>query len=219
MIQPIQRFSLLFAARTGSSYLQTAFNNHPNMLCDNETRFVSIIYKDSQHITPNEKAHLIPDSAQITHSGIKIPVNLQRIYQFKHHFWRDNVFKKPMLICTRNPLRSYISWQLVRENQDKWSHKSYVQPVQIDIKAATRYVAGVNKMLQPFLEMQGQVLILKYEDGVKVNYRKALKFLGVPYRPPQTTLIKQTIKPLHDLVANYSELKKSRLWYFLPSDE
>jgi hypothetical protein len=183
----------MFTARTGSSYLQTAFSNHPNMICENEMQL--------------EKIHSVPDFAQITHSGIKISLREA-----------DKNANPPMLICTRNPLRSYISYRLVKENQEVWSKKPYIQPVRIDIKAATRYVADVNKVLQPFLETQGQILILKYEDGMKVNYRKALKFLRVPYQPPNTTLIKQTTKPLCDLVTNYNELKKSRLWYLLPSD-
>jgi len=183
----------MFTARTGSSYLQTAFSNHPNMLCENEMQL--------------EKIHSVPDSAQITHSGIKISLREA-----------DKNANPPMLICTRNPLCSYISYRLVKENQEAWSKKLYVQPIRIDIEAATRYVASVNKVLQPFLEMQDQILILKYEDGVKANYRKALEFLRVPYQPPNTTHIKQAIKPLHDLVTNYNELKKSRLWYFLPSD-
>ena len=269
MLHPIRRFSLLFTARTGSSYLQTAFMNHPNMFCGNESRWnrnrhtqklngrygpggrepVGNLERIISASDLNERIHYVPTTSTITHSGIKVPlqlmIHLQNISPsvddivrvdhqwpnksglgfspkhartFRHHFWRNNVFGKPILVCTRNPLRSYISWQLVKKNQDRWSHKPYDQPVQIDIKAATRYIAGVNKMLQPFLEMQSRVLILKYEDGVKVNYRKALKFLGVSYRPPSTTHVKQTTKPLRDLVVNYGELKKSRLWYFL-SDE
>ena len=230
MLHLIQRFSLLFSLRTGSSYLQTAFMNHPNMFCSNESRWMQTRQKS------NEKVHHVPAISKITHSGVKVPLtpaiiiaafptfrwplswahlakNPLSIRQaespFKQHFWRNNIFKKPILICTRDPLRSYISWQLVQKNQNKWSHRPYDQPVRINIKAAARFVAHTNKMLQPFLETQGQILILKYEDGVKVNYRKALKFLGVPYQPPQTDYIQQTTKPLYDLVINYNELKKS----------
>lgn len=208
MIQLTQQFSLLFLARTGSSYLQTAFNNHPQISCISEEAIVSIIYS-GKRLDPNADLH---PRTVLQYSGIKVPMTVMEKHHLDHGFWKANVWDRPIIVCTRNPLRSFISFMLVRGNNEAWYKKEYTEPVRIDIAEAKYFVRGVAGMLDPFLGMQNQqILVLRYEDGMDICYRRSLEFLGLEYVPPKSGFIQQTTRPLEELIVNYDELAASSL--------
>jgi hypothetical protein len=208
MLQMTQQFSLLFLARTGSSYLQTALNNHPDAACVSEEEIVSIVH-GGKTLAPNIDLHPQVISG---YSGIKVPMTVMERHHLDHGFWKTNIWGRPIIICTRNPLRSFISYKLVKGNDEAWFKVEYTKPVHIDITEAKRFVYGVVRMLDPFIGMQNQqILILRYEDGMDVCYRQSLEFLGLEYHPPKSGFIQQTTRPLEELVANYDELAESCL--------
>lgn len=208
MFQLTQQFSLLFLARTGSSYLQTSLNNHPGISCTSEEEIVSIIH-GGKTLDPAVDLH---PHVTLGYSGIKVPMTVMEKHHLDHGFWKTNIWDRPIIICTRNPLRSFISFMLVRGNDEAWYKKEYTKPVQIDITEAKRFVYGVVRMLDPFLGMQNQqILTLRYEDGMDACYRRSLEFLGLEYEPPRSGFIQQTTRPLEELVTNYDELAASSL--------
>jgi hypothetical protein len=209
----MEQFSIVFTARTGSSYLQTALKNHPHVACLDEDRLVNAMYANKGHVAKGEDIH--PQlSGNKKFSGIKVVI-LQNLYEFDHDFWATNVWDRPMIICTRNPLHSFISFRLVKENNEAWNKLEYQNPVTIDVDDAKEWIAGLKYLLQPFLDRPESKLVLHYEEGVEEMYRKSLYFLGIDYRKPVTSFTKQATRPLEELVTNYDELAQSELGYLL----
>jgi hypothetical protein len=205
MLQLTQQFSLLFLARTGSSYLQTALNNHPDITCASEEYIVETVHKEK--LDPNLDLH---PTISFGYSGIKVPLTVMEKYDLNHGFWETNVWHRPIIVCTRNPLRSFISYMLVHENNKAWFKREYTKPVYIDIDEAKRFVYGVVRMIDPFINIKNQqILVVQYEDGIDTCYRQSLKFLGLKYKPPKSSFTRQTVRPLKELVINYRELAAS----------
>ena len=215
MLQVTQKFSILFSARTGSSYLQTALDNHPHISCTNENEITSIVCGGGV-IKPDYCFHLDNLDIGTKYNGIKVPIGpflaVMEKYPFSHGFWKTNIWGRPIIICTRNPLYSFISYKLVKENNAAWFKKQYTKPVKINIEEAQKFVCDITRILNPFLNMKNErIIILRYEDGMDMCYKKALDFLDVDYQPPVSVFTKQATKPLRELVLNYNELEGSCL--------
>lgn len=209
----MRQFSILFFGRSGSSYLRSALNNHSEIYCASEAQFAPA---NRDIVDLNQDLHPFVVSG---YSGIKVPLQLVDGYPLDHGFWETNVWHRPIIICTRNPLRRYISFSLVRGNDYSWTKIAYSKPVHINISEARRFVMWSLRTLRLFVKLKGlQVLILRYEDGVDVCYSRALEFLGVNYEPPESYLTKQTTLPLEELIINYDELYTSNLGYLLKCD-
>jgi hypothetical protein len=213
MLMLNSQFSILFVARTGSTYLQDALNNHPNITCTNDDLLVNYAFNGGGDLDPKFDFH---PNIVFGHSGIKVPIDMIRKYPLSHGFWSTNVWDRPMVICTRNPLHSYMSYVLVKNNGSFWYGKDYIRPVTIDVQRAECYIRGMNNILKPFIQLKNQhKLILKYEDGVENCYRKTLDFLEIEYSKPKSMLTRQLTKPLKDMVLNYQEVKRSTIGYML----
>jgi len=207
-----EQFSILFIARSGSSYLQDTLNNHPNITCTNEDMFVNHIYFN-RSLNPDYDYH---PCTRHGYSGIKVPLTILEKHPLGSSFWENNIFRKPVIICTRNFLLSYISYELVKANNSAWSQLKYKNPILINISDAMRYIKTLNEMLEPFKHLSNQkILWLNYEDGVENNYYKALNFIGAHKYKPVVSYTKQTDREYKHLIINYEQMMKSPLGSFL----
>lgn len=113
---------------------------------------------------------------------------------------------------------AFFSYRLVKENNEAWFKRVYQKPTTIDIGEAITHIRDVQRLIQPFIEAKEKgekVLVVKYEDGVEEMYRKALEFLGIAYKRPTTAFIKQTVKPIEEMITNYDEVAQSEIGHYL----
>jgi hypothetical protein len=203
--------------RTGSHYLASILNSHPDVFCADEifrkynknifdTTYIQNIWKEKK--TPyyyNQKNNVWVNK-QCTHYGFVLfyeqanrpPGNYIQLEKFSI-----------ILLTRKNLLNRYLSEKLAEKYgfiNVPYENKIYINPqnciedIEIHIKQEQQLKEKFKN--QPLIEVA-------YEDLI-VNHNNIIKFLGLNTNIkliPQT--IKQRVKSQQEMIENYQELKKA----------
>ena len=231
---PIEKFVILAAPRTGSNYLCSTLNTHPDILCHHELFHADKIYY-ARNLTQGEI-----DLGTISYRNRMPKKFIQKIWQqtfdssaigFKllsgqnpqafDLVLKDKSIKK-ILLLRRNQLRTYVSL-LIAKKTNIWSvekskpkNDSQVS-VEINLDSFYEYINNsqtyyqrlrnkLNKSQQLFLEITYEDLFGRDRQEVQ---SKTLDFIGVKplSNSLQETHKKQNTNELQKLISNFTEVK------------
>lgn len=229
-IKPVQ-FVILNAPRTGSNYLCTVLNSHPDILCHHEIfnphvvgvarhlqgtefRIGSIEERNADPIQFLERVWNLPMGRSLV--GFKLCWRQNdAVYRF---LLREPAIRK-IVLKRRNRVRTFVSLVLARHTAEWVIYDDASQPkprpaIQIDPQALLDMVAFNNDYyseIEGSLRDSGQAFqTLYYEDVISGGgVAKALDFLGVASGgdgPLRGQTWKLTNAPLPQIVLNFDEL-------------
>lgn len=227
------RFVILAAPRTGSNWVCSMLNSHPEILCHHEIFNPAGIHYALDHRngdldigTPEERdraPEMILDRLWQTHFDKRVvgfKLNLGQDRRVFERVLADAAIKK-LVLLRRNRIRTYVS-EMIAEKTGRW--ESYdltdsIRPtlrIDVDlndlmnhIERNRRYFAGISKTL----ETSGQSFLqVEYEDLMaKADWSRLLRFLGVSSRSAELKpgTRKQSHADLRELIVNFVELESA----------
>jgi len=210
-----KKFIIISYSRTGSNFLVSLLNSHPNITCGGE-----LLGK----VTPN------PDYSKLLNNIFNSPNKTQGFKLFHYH--PMNVENNQLLFDTiqadksiriiflerKNLLKRYYS--LLKANQTKvWkvtnpkdiTHTK--SKISIDITKLIQTINSVTKYENLYKQMfrEHKHITIQYED-IENNYTqtcmKIFRFLDLRKHAAIGNTIKQNPGNLKDLIENYSELEE-----------
>jgi LPS sulfotransferase NodH len=224
------RFVVLSAPRTGSNWLCTLLDSHPDILCHHELfnpkgiHYALGLRDGSFSLGTKEERDRDPlgllaraFATHLGHGAVGFKINWSQDARVFDAVLRDVEVKK-ILTVRRNRIKTFVS-ELIAEQTGQWesyihrSPRGDVKSLRVDREALAehigrneRYYADLRERLRaterPYIEVA-------YEDlESDEEHARILGFLGVA--PPTSRLEAATFKRnpsnLKDLISNYEEL-------------
>ena len=230
-------FVILSAQRSGSTFLVSLLNNHPDIICTGEifkrVNPLNIIQPDFsyQHLKSkslkNQLQHYLRNEKSIhehldniyrnreEYLGFKLmPIQIKRFPSTLQYIY-DN--KIPILYLYRaNFLERYVSIKVASKTKAYSSRKTVrLKNIHLDPQ---KIVADLTKMqneldlLRAYASKADKNMELSFEELTKTNptksVEKILSFIGVTQSDSlQSEMKKMVKKPLSEMIENYSEIK------------
>lgn len=115
-----------------------------------------------------------------------------------------------VIVLERNEVHSVISFCIARETK-KWVGKKFYGSVRVDVDYVLRRLAFEKECRRCALALlkNHKMLKIKYEDMISdfdLTGERVSSFLSLPARKLNSPLVRQTQKPLSEVVENYHEL-------------
>lgn len=212
-----QKFIIVSRPRSGSEWLVSLLNSHPNCI----TRGEIFRYPTKEAAKKMfDKQFNRNWNSSINAVGFKI---------FYHHPLASNdltVWKlikedpsiKIIQLIRRNWIRVFISEEIGKKNNQwilKDNSKKKNEKIKVDIDSLANFLENNKKLLRVshFINLQEthEIFNIYYEDMVSdLNNEmvKLLKFIGLDCQELVTLFRKQNPEPLSALITNYSEVKE-----------
>jgi hypothetical protein len=230
----IVRFVILNAPRTGSNYLCTLLNSHPEILCHHEI-FNPHVVGVARHLQ-NAQFHL-GTIEERERDPIEFLGRVWRLNEDRHSVgfklcWKQNeaVFYavladqeiRKIVLKRRNRIKSFVSLLLARQTGEWVIYDDAAAPgarpkVHVDEEELLRHIAfndAYYAEIESAIKQPGHLgHVLYYEDLFsEISLCGTLRFLGVA-EPDPALLAGQTWKlsstSLRDLVASFDNLENS----------
>lgn len=213
------KFIILGRSRTGSNYLRSLLNSHPNVLCYGEVfREVGVGYEvvDTKKISENKVFHKY--ASEIKSVGFKL------FYYHANTTTTDSIWKyliennvKVIHITRKNMLETVVSRKR-SELTDAWTKKgenikSKEMNIELHYDECLKEFEWTEKLEAKARELfsQNPVLEVTYEDlssNPQEIANQICEFLGVSKVNLITSMQKQNNKKMSDVVSNYSQVKE-----------
>lgn len=224
------RFVILNAPRTGSNYLCTVLNSHPDILCHHEI-FNPLVVGVARHL--QDTAFRIGSIEERNADPVGFLGRVWSLPLGRSHVgfklcWRQNetIYRflleksaiRKIVLKRRNRVRTYVSLALARQTTEWVVYDDSAEPrprpaIQVDSRALLDMVAFNNDYygeIEGALRNSGQSFeTLYYEDLISGNgIAKALEFLGVASGGGELRgqTWKLTDSPLPQIIVNFDEL-------------
>ena len=224
-----QRFLIVAAPRSGSNYLCTLLNSHPEILChhevfnprgifyalefrDGSVDLGSLEERDSDPWGFLDRLWNIPTSSKCV--GFK--VTRGQAESVLEGLLHDSRVKK-IVLRRQNRVKSLVS-ELIAEKTDQWelycqTEKVSPPKVQVELHQLLSHAAEnetfYEEIFRTLASSQQPHIVLEYEHlGSRAEQDRALDFLGVtgPYSRLVPASVKQTPADLRTVISNYAEL-------------
>ena len=226
----LTRFVVLAAPRTGSNWLCSLLDSHPQILCHHEIfnpeRVIYAVSCRDGRLDLGTVAERNADPLRFLagvwqhpcgHPIVGFKLNRDQEPRAFEQVLADPGIRK-LLLYRRNRVRTYVSEHIALATGEwesyPWSRRSPRQ-IQLEVDAATlrahaernqRYYDGLRRVLE---EASQPVLELCYEQlGEPRELQRALDFLGAAGHAGdlQGATRKQNAAPLSQLIANFNDL-------------
>jgi LPS sulfotransferase NodH len=225
------RFVILAAPRTGSNYLCTLLNSHPEILCHHELFnprgiFYALDYRDGSidlgSVADRDRRPLefLQDvwlaGAGSTCTGFKMTRDQHDIVI--RHLLEDAAVLK-IVLRRSNRLKTFVS-QLIAEQTDRWEAYDRadlprdVAKVRVDVASLKANVARNQRfyetILLPLRSRRQRFIEMMYEElHSRSEHHRLLTFLGVKaiHEPLSSSSVKQNPRDLRAVIANYAEVE------------
>jgi len=199
----MNRFVIITAGRTGSSYLQSMLDSHGDISCKGE-----LLKTTEDRDISADAIDLYLDNTAFN-KGKKVQGFKMLYYQF-NHYKNFNLDAKYIHLLRRNLLRQYVSY-LNAGKKKKWNSTKEEdktnKPVEVNIDKFEKYKKSYyenRKKVERFLTGK-EVLTVYYEE---LCFEEIQRFLGVGVEPLKTNLIKLNSMSLEDSIVNIKEIIK-----------
>ncbi len=225
MHSPSSRFVILFTGRSGSSYLSSLLDSHPNVICEGEmlAEILRVGRPPERQLIWSRKLFQTKRPRKIVSVGFK--TKLDDIYNtdgFRDlldefgvrlvHLIRQNLVKQ--VISALNAERLYETtgqWNVLNERGPIHQYA----PLSVDadrfdrllhyrVSGETRLAEFVSKMQRPMTHVIYEDLLISREQTLGALY----DFLNVPHRSVTSRFEKHTPDNLREAIANFDELKR-----------
>lgn len=209
------KFLIIGHPRTGTSLLHTYLNSHWNVLSLNEPL---------THTT--DSSFLFKKQSKLIKA-----VGFKYFYEYMNDEMKKNILIellksntiKIIKINRKNYLRTYVS-RCIAEKTNEWSSTSGKQysvenkKVNVTKEACLHAFDAYRKD-----ELKTQAVLTQYGAAIfEIEYNVLVaepaktmfaiqEFLGLSQQMPESLLVRQNAEPLHMLIENYNDLKKSFL--------
>lgn len=223
-------FVILAAQRTGSNFLCTLLNSHPEILCHHEIfnprgPMYAVTHRDGAlNLGSAEERDRDPLSfldrvwrTRYDNPCVGFKMTPDQAEPILRHVFVSPSIKK-IVLRRRNRIRTYVS-QTISRRLDEWEvyHPRELAPdrprVNVDVARLREQIASNER----FYREIGESLAPSPESFIQVSYeslssrpvhRRILEFLGVAARDMELkpASIKQNSENLEDLVSNFAEL-------------
>ncbi|MGD8817664.1 MAG: hypothetical protein PVJ51_10790 [Acidobacteriota bacterium] len=225
------RFVIFAAPRTGSNYLCTLLNCHPEILCHHELFnprgiFYALDHRDGSidlgNVADRDRRPLefLHDvwlaAAGSTCTGFKMTRDQDEIVI--RHLLDDAAVRK-IVLRRGNRLKTFVS-QLIAEQTDRWEAYDRtelpddVDKVRVDVASLEAHVARNERfyegILRPLRARRQRFIEVMYEElHSRSEHRRLLTFLGVKAvdEPLRSCSVKQNPCDLRALIANFAEIE------------
>ena len=225
---PACRFVILAAPRTGSNWLCTLLDSHPQVLCHHELfnpqgihlsrRLCGRLDLGGTEARDRDPVALLERAwrAHLGHQAVGFKLNLGQERRVFDHVLSDPAIRK-VVLRRRNRVRTFVS-EAIAERTGEW--ESYPElplrgdPPRVPVPAAelrahaernAAYYAALERRLvaagKPWIEVAYERL------GETAERERILAFLGVSRSPLTGATRRQHPQPLRDLIANFAELR------------
>lgn len=205
------KFIILFSGRSGSSYLKSVLNAHPDVHCDGE-----FSYRTEDQLSELENVHNFDFQA----SGLKVRLieildrNELLKYMYTNnvkliHLYRDNIIK--------HTLSRYIAVRVLHKKRGIYNitnKKHRVTPLTVDLFSFLNDLITrleVERDLHSFCVSYENKIQIKYEDlcisKPIETLEKIQSFLGVEILSLETDMKKTVPDDIRLAVKNYDQLK------------
>lgn len=249
------KFIVLGRGRSGSNFLATSLETHPNIVSfgevfNNLARSKGTVHfryagyngssqkqvqlRDKQPLKFIDESLFSPMPKAIQAVGFKLFYYHAQEPDW-HPVWAHlrAAGVRAIHIQRQNLLESLVSEEIAQTTKT-WSNRGHQKraedaPKQIELPIDTcrTYFESIQKQRDKHANFFADTLDLHYED-LRNDYtgelRRVQEFLGVPYHDVTSPLIKQSKRPVHETVSNFSELEREFsgtpwAWYFNPPSE
>ena len=199
---------ILCTARSGSTWLHTLLNSHPQIHSKGEI----ILENHRNQQLPFEHIAFTREARIINAGGLKVFYD-KEIYEEALAKVLDDVSIKIILLYRENLLEQFVSLKLA-EQASSWSHSNKEKPRQVvlDLKQVQSYVARQQQRLDSIKKelSNHEVMEMSYEDlqsNTSTVCRQLQVFLGVRYFRLRSILRKQGSKNIRDHISNWEAVK------------
>ncbi len=204
------RFAIVCTSRSGSTWLHTLLNSHPQVTSKGE-----IVFKTHKL---NKDLDLEADvfhqyASSIKAVGLKVFYGLTNdIYEPTLQALRRDSEIKIIHLVRENRLAQFVSLQAAKRNSE-WSHKgtSKTQPIRIELADFQQFnEKQINLQTKIDQDFKGRILNISYEDLLsRQNETLVLvqEFLGVKHRKLFSALKRQSTSDLKGRIANWSDFE------------
>jgi len=226
----MKNFVILSSRRSGSIYLQSLLNSHPEILCGGEiftkkSQFMNdflrknnIQFKD---INPEEYIKSFfsrQPKKKINYLGFRLFYNHLR--RERESIW--NTLKNTPDLCLihlqrKNILKKYLSLNLAIKTSS-WSRKKMepeqeYKPININYVECRKYFRREEKNIRnaALFFKNNKMIDVYYEDlaaDKNPETDKIQEFLGLEPETLSCDFVKQNMQSLSELISNYSDLKE-----------
>lgn len=227
------RFAILAAPRTGSNYLCTLLNSHPEILCHHELFnprgiFYAVDHRDGSidlgSVADRDRRPLefLQDvwlaGAGATCTGFKMTRDQDDVVI--RHLLDDSAVLK-IVLRRGNRLKTFVS-QLIAEQTDRWEAYDTTEfprgvgKVRVDVASLEAHVARnerfYDSVLRPLRARRQRFIEVMYEElHSRSEHRRLLTFLGVNaiHEPLSSSSVKQNPRNLRAVIANFAEVESA----------
>jgi len=228
----LTRFVVVAAPRTGSNWLCTLLDSHPEILCHHELfnpvgihvavsqhgrdlGFGSVVEREREPFRLLERAWRL----DLGHRAVGFKMNRDQNPSVLRQVLEDRSIRK-IVMHRSNRVRTYVS-ERIAETNGEWESYPWLEigrmPVTVRVepralrqhsRANQRYYEGVHRTLAATGQTAFQV---RYEDlDDPPDLTGLLAFLGVsPHVPLQGATRRQNPAPLTTLIENFDELREA----------
>ncbi len=227
----VTRFAVYAAPRTGSNWLCSLLDSHPEILCHHEIfnpdKILYSIPLRSQDFslgTLAERDHapaLFLDKVWNTpmgHQFIGIKLNRGQNHRIFNQVLRDSPVKK-IILRRRNRILAYVSEQIATQT-GRWEHYAWSEDARItqkvtvnvdDLMCYAKDNGDYYKKIIEILAGTGQEYLETYYEELdrQVERQRILAYIGVDQitQPLETLTKKQGGMPLQERIMNLAELQ------------
>ena len=227
------RFILIGNARTGTGYLRSSIDNHPNAFCLGEilhpkqksvrSRAHSNYFKDNEYLNLSADDENTQRTIQYLDNKIWPQCRPDFSFGFKLlyyqiddlNLWKYLSSKKTeirIVHIIRNPIAVYVSHQQAYLTQNwisfEGEKKSAAKPISIDIKHFLGHLNEVEKKYKQIKKISTKIEQVNYEELV-MNYQMTLNrvydFLELPPHKARSKLVKQQGWSIENRIKNFDE--------------
>ena len=208
-------FVILCQGHSGTTYLASLLDSHPDIACygelfnDRSSRRSELSFRASDHEDPRAFFRDLVARTDALAVGFKLGAWGMRM----HHPEAAEIVEEPglhIIRLRRNPLAKLVSTRLSNVRSGKDGRRSYRQdPVRLDPKAtmrSLRYLDYENRLLDGLAQGSPTVQLTYEELVADPTIEHVQRFLAVEPRPLHSPSSKRRPRPLPEMIVNWAEL-------------
>lgn len=218
----ISRFVILFTGRSGSSYLTSLLDSHPNIICEGEmlAEIVHVGEPPEKQLSWSRQFFKATRPREIRSVGYKTKLSdvvdpggfwrlLDDLGVRLIHLIRPNLVKQVVSALNAERLHERTGqWNIQNEGERlgrlSVDRERFEGLLQNRVAGEKQLAASVAEMGRPAKQVVYEELLRKPEETLQEVY----DFLDVPYRPVVSRFKKHTPDDLRAVVTNFDELKR-----------
>lgn len=213
---PMTRFILLFAGRTGSSYVMECLDSHPNIVARPEWLGQRADHEQNELIIDFFSNHHSREGYAVGFKTKLRDIKDRETFTSLLHKYGIHILQMQRLNVVKLAI-SRINSHRVFQRSGKWNLQEGESPLSAfhlapdELRENIVYMEEQRQELEAFVEaLELPTLRIEYEDLLTDEaemFRRIFAFLGVRDLPVESSFVKATSDDLGLVITNYEELR------------